>query len=124
MPSLAIATLFILAAGVQYGLAAHALGDLRRRTQVQRHGRITWALIVLCLPYVGPMLYVIYAIDGPPPGRPIWAPETSGRWLRDVLQFGGRGAVVPPAEDANWGEELVWEEEFVIDEPPPGYERY
>ena len=124
MPSLLVAALFLLAAGVQYGLAAHVIGDLWRRDRVNRHGRVTWALLVLCLPYVGPVLYVVYAIEGPPPGRPIWEQSSGARRLRDMLQLGGRGAIAAPPDPANWGDELVWQEEFVIDPPLHGDERY
>jgi hypothetical protein len=115
--------LFLLAALIQYALVAHVLADLRERDRVLRHGKVTWGLLVLCLPFVGAVLYVVYAIDGPPPPRrPIWEQGTAPRRFSDILRFGGKPPVAPAFDDANWGAELEWEDEFVIDEPPPEYD--
>jgi len=111
--------LFLLAAAVQYGLAAYVLADLRQRDRVLHHGKVTWGLFVLCVPFVGAVLYVVFAVDGPPPRRPIWEQTVAPRRFGDVLRFGGRPQQSAPIEDANWGAELEWEEEFVIDEPAP-----
>lgn len=44
-------------AGAQYILCFQALRDLRRRARVRGNYRTLWALVILCLPIAGPLLY-------------------------------------------------------------------
>lgn len=41
----------------QYGLAAWALRDLWQRPRVRGDNKIAWALLILIVPIVGPLLY-------------------------------------------------------------------
>ena len=83
---------FLTAAGIQYGLAIHAIRDLTRREQLRGANKVTWTLIVLCLPFVGPLLYTMLATDGLPLPRP--APDSTwpGKRWRVVQRFGRRGS--------------------------------
>ena len=53
--SLVIAVLFVAAA--QYGLTIYALRDLTRRPSVRGNNKVAWGLVILTLPFVGPLLY-------------------------------------------------------------------
>lgn len=53
----ALATLILLLAAVQYGLMAVALRDLLRRPSVRGNNKVAWGLIILTLPFIGPLLY-------------------------------------------------------------------
>ncbi len=92
---------FIVAAGVQYGLAIFAIRDLRRRERLRGANKVTWSLIVLCVPFIGTLLYVTLATDGLPSPRPAPADTWPGkRWrsVRSVARAGEslvRGAEVP-----------------------------
>ena len=96
---------FLVAAAIQYGLAIYAIRDLTHREQLRGANKVTWTLIVLCLPFVGPLLYAMLATDGLPLPRP--APDSTwpGKRWRTVQRFGRRGhrflrgAEAPPAVD-------------------------
>jgi hypothetical protein len=49
--------LIAIAAAGQYGLAIHAVRDLMRRPSVRGNNKIAWGLVVLALPFAGPLLY-------------------------------------------------------------------
>lgn len=53
----ALAALVLLLMAVQYGLIAIALRDLLRRPSVRGNNKVAWGLIILTLPFVGPLLY-------------------------------------------------------------------
>ncbi|HEY7032960.1 MAG TPA: PLD nuclease N-terminal domain-containing protein [Thermomicrobiales bacterium] len=53
--SLAIAILLL--AAVQYGLTIYAMRDLLRRPSVRGNNKVAWGLLILTLPFVGPLLY-------------------------------------------------------------------
>jgi phospholipase D-like protein len=53
--SLAIAILVVAAA--QYGLTIYALRDLARRPSVRGNNKVAWGLVILTLPFFGPLLY-------------------------------------------------------------------
>jgi len=100
---------FLLAAVIQYGLAFVAIRDLTRRERLRGANKVTWSLIVLCIPFLGPLLYAMVATDGLPsprrspsstwPGRRWRVVRTVGRWSESVL----RGAEVPREADP-WDE--------------------
>jgi hypothetical protein len=52
--------LVVLWAVAQYGLAAHALLDLRRRPTVRGNNKVVWALVILGIPIAGPLVYTVY----------------------------------------------------------------
>ncbi|MEZ4495518.1 MAG: PLD nuclease N-terminal domain-containing protein [Thermomicrobiales bacterium] len=83
---------------IQYGLAIYAIRDLTRREQLRGANEVTWTLIVLCLPFIGPLLYAMLATDGLPIPKP--APDSTwpGRRWRVVQRFGRRGSALP-----EWG---------------------
>ena len=122
-PQALLPVAILLAAAIQYGLAWHVLGDIRRRRETMRFSRVTWALIALCLPFVGPLLYVLLAIDEPPPAQePIWMRQRRTR-LGELLQVGSRPTAPAPPDDADWGDEIEWGDGFVIDEPKDPWTR-
>jgi len=41
-----------------YGLQVHALRDLRRRPRVRGDNKVLWALLILCLPIGGALIYL------------------------------------------------------------------
>lgn len=47
----------LVAAGVQYGLSIYAMRDLIRRPSVRGNNKVAWGLVILTLPFVGPLLY-------------------------------------------------------------------
>jgi hypothetical protein len=122
-PQALLVVAILLAAAIQYGLAWHVLGDIRRRRQTLRFGRVTWALVALCLPYIGPLLYVVLGVDEPPPAQdPIWMRQPRTR-LGELLQFGAHRGPPTPRDEADWGEEIDWGDGFVIDEPEDRWTR-
>lgn len=52
--------LVILWAAAQYGLAAHALVDLRRRPSVRGGNKVVWTLVILGVPIAGALIYTVY----------------------------------------------------------------
>jgi hypothetical protein len=52
----------LLIAAAQYGLVGYALRDLRRRPSVRGENKVLWALVILTLPFLGPL---VYAYMGP-----------------------------------------------------------
>lgn len=52
--------LVILWAVAQYGLAAHALLDLKRRPTVRGNNKVVWALVILGVPIAGAFIYTVY----------------------------------------------------------------
>jgi hypothetical protein len=50
----------VLWAAAQYGLAAHALLDLRRRPTVRGNNKVVWTLVILGLPIAGALIYTVY----------------------------------------------------------------
>jgi hypothetical protein len=113
----------LVAAAIQYGLAVFAIRDLMRRERLRGANKITWSLIVLCIPFLGPLMYVMLATDGLPnprpspastwPGRRWRLVRTVGRWSESFL----RGAEVPREPDP-WDELPVSHDSLVRDERP------
>lgn len=64
--------IILIAAIVQYGLIAYALRDLVRRSAVRGGSRFSWALVILCVPFAGPLIYGVMGPAGflPRPNRP------------------------------------------------------
>jgi len=52
--------LVVLWATAQYGLAAHALLDLRRRPTVRGNNKVVWVLVILGVPIAGALIYTVY----------------------------------------------------------------
>ncbi len=52
--------LVVFWAAAQYGLAAHALLDLRRRPTVRGNNKVVWVLVILGVPIAGALIYTIY----------------------------------------------------------------
>jgi hypothetical protein len=55
----------LLWASVQYGLMAWALRDLMRRARVRGDNKLLWAMLILIVPIVGPLLYAVAAPTSP-----------------------------------------------------------
>lgn len=99
LSSLFLMLVFLIAAAIQYGLAVYALRDLSRRERLRGANKVTWSLIVLCLPFLGPLLYVMLATDGLPAPRPSPTSTWPGRRWRVVQRIGRwSGAVLKGAE--------------------------
>jgi hypothetical protein len=73
----------LLLAAAQYGLTIYAVRDLLRRPSVRGDNKIAWGLVILTLPFFGPILY---AYMGPTsflprarnPARPTHRPAARG----------------------------------------------
>lgn len=52
-----LATVVILWIAAQYGLAIWALRDLWQRPRVRGDNKVLWALLILIVPILGPILY-------------------------------------------------------------------
>jgi hypothetical protein len=95
----------IIAVCVQYGLAIFAIRDLRKREHLRGANKVTWSLIVLCIPFIGPLLYTMLATDGLPIPRPSPSDTWPGkRWrsVRSVKRVGEslmRGTEIPREND-------------------------
>lgn len=50
--------LVLLVSLAWYGLQVHALRDLRRRPRVRGDNKVLWALLILCLPFGGALIYL------------------------------------------------------------------
>lgn len=61
-PTWLLVVVVIVWAAAQYGLVYWTLRDLRQRPRVRGDNKVLWALIILCLPVAGA---VIYATIGP-----------------------------------------------------------
>lgn len=57
-----LASLIVVVAAIQYGLAIYALRDLSLRPSVRYNNKVGWGLLILAVPFVGAL---IYAIAGP-----------------------------------------------------------
>ena len=55
-----LALALVLWIAVHYGLIAWALRDLSRRSRVRGGNKATWALLILIVPVVGPLVYAVY----------------------------------------------------------------
>ncbi len=88
------AILIVVAGGLQYGLMVYAIRDLRRRPRVRGSNKVLWALVVLCVPFAGALVYAVYGPTSfrdrplPPPADPArrlglpsplsWLPDDRG----------------------------------------------
>lgn len=113
---------FVLAACLQYGLAIFAISDLRKRERLRGANKVTWSLVVLCIPFIGTLLYVTLATDGLPIPRPSPADTWPGkRWrsVRSVKRVGEslvRGAEVQREADP-WENLPTSHEPLIAEEP-------
>ncbi len=55
--TLALATLIVAFGAAQYTLVVQAIRDLIRRPRVRGGNKMTWALLIVCLPIAGAFLY-------------------------------------------------------------------
>ena len=55
----------LLWGGVQYGLVVWAMRDLRQRPRVRGGNKVVWALLILIVPIVGPLIYSVAAPAAP-----------------------------------------------------------
>lgn len=99
---------FVIAAAIQYGLAIFAIRDLMQRERLRGTNKFTWVLIILCLPFVGTLLYFLLATDGLPIPRPhptsTW-PGRRWRGVRKVAQASEsfiRGTDAPREQPQQW----------------------
>jgi hypothetical protein len=90
LPAFALTLAILIAAGIQYGLAVYTIRDLTRREQLRGANKITWTLIILCLPFIGALLYAILATDGLPLPKPPPDSTWPGKRWRVVQRFARR----------------------------------
>lgn len=57
LQTFALATFVVAAGALQYTLVFQALRDLVQRPRVRGGNKMTWALLILCLPVAGAFLY-------------------------------------------------------------------
>lgn len=57
LQTLALATGVVIFGAIQYTLAIQALKDLVHRPRVRGGNKMSWALLILCLPIAGAFLY-------------------------------------------------------------------
>lgn len=55
--TLALATLIVAFGAAQYALVVQAIRDLIRRPRVRGGNKMSWALLIVCLPVAGAFLY-------------------------------------------------------------------
>lgn len=72
-----LALLVVVIAAVQYGLIVITMRDLLRRPTVRGENKVLWGLIILCLPFLGPL---IYGYMGPTSLLPRTIPRRPPRW--------------------------------------------
>lgn len=87
-------TLTAFFAIAQYALAVQSLRDLVRRRRVRGGNKMTWALVILCLPIIGPLFY---SWNGPTSFRnasPVHRHQPTGDALLDYIE---REVPEPPA---------------------------
>lgn len=80
-----LATVVILWIAAQYGLAIWALRDLWQRPRVRGDNKVLWALLILIVPILGPILY---SSLGPASFLPRSTPRRPG-FRRPVLRHPG-----------------------------------
>lgn len=71
-----LALIVVAIAAVQYGLIVITMRDLLRRPTVRGENKVLWGLIILCLPFLGPL---IYGYMGPTSLLPRTIPRTIPR---------------------------------------------
>src|SRR6478735_11633065 len=67
---------FLITAVIQYGLAIYAIRDLMQRERLRGMNKFSWVLVILCLPFVGTLLYIALATDG----LPVPGPHPTSTW--------------------------------------------
>ena len=83
--------------GIHYGLIAWALRDLLLRPRVRGGNKIAWALLILIVPVVGPLVYAVYGPASFLPRRVVPRGRGVGSAMARVKR-NNRGAVEPGAE--------------------------
>ncbi len=91
LPTVLAVVGLLLWIAAQYGLIALALRDLMRRPVVRGGNRVTWTLVILAVPFIGPLLYVAWH-PGVLPAAPRNFPRAPRR--------GARPRPIPPDDDA------------------------
>lgn len=56
--SILLALLILAISAVWYGLQIHAIRDLLRRPRVRGDKKALWALLILCVPIAGALIYL------------------------------------------------------------------
>jgi hypothetical protein len=57
MSTIMMATLILILGAAQYALCVQAMRDLVRRPRVRGENKVLWALLILCLPIAGAIVY-------------------------------------------------------------------
>lgn len=57
LQTLALATIIVGLGAAQYTLMAQAIRDLIRRPRVRGGNKMSWGLLILCVPIIGALLY-------------------------------------------------------------------
>ena len=94
--------LVVIWAAVQYGLAMHALVDLRRRPSVRGNNKVVWTLVILGIPIVGALVYTVY-------GPTSFIRRGPGNQPEDRLPL---GETTPRSSDARAGRSTATERQF------------
>jgi Phospholipase_D-nuclease N-terminal len=67
-----LAFLILIAGAAQYGLMVYCVRDLMRRPTVRGDNKVIWVFVILCLPFVGALIYLVMGPTSfiPRPNRP------------------------------------------------------
>jgi hypothetical protein len=67
-----LAFLILIAGAAQYGLMVYCVRDLIRRPTVRGDNKVIWTFVILCLPFVGALIYLVMGPTSfiPRPNRP------------------------------------------------------
>jgi hypothetical protein len=57
MATIMMATLILILGAAQYALCVQAMRDLVKRPRVRGENKVLWALLILCLPIAGAIVY-------------------------------------------------------------------
>lgn len=84
-----LAILIVIVGTIQYGLVVYALRDLIRRPRVRGENKVTWALVILTLPFLGAVLYATFgptsflprSLPAAVPARAVPPPRRRPRWM-------------------------------------------
>lgn len=95
-----LATLIVILGAAQYALCVQAIRDIVRRPRVRGDNKVFWALVILCIPIAGAIVY-----NWMGPTSFIHRPVTSSLHSplsesRDLLKLGAHASNVTPISAA------------------------
>jgi len=86
-----ILTVVLLFAIAQYALILYAARDLVRRPEFQHGNRVSWGLLLLAVPFIGPLIYMV--AEAPMLLEPEWTASLRTRFSGALGEPGVDGEV-------------------------------